>query len=181
MYDALLETPTLTDDFVSSGYGRVSVEEIEADNPVRQFHGYYRSLAECGLPRWEQFDICAVPRHVVAHIALGRPEYDTGEGSAPDHFIYTLQGGAVRSLVGVSVIGRRVGHVAGLSIAGTVQDEIDEAVSRRQIVCSRSDLDRDDRPNLRITRGLFLFSGAKWPIEKLVLVVYKMPILQPAA
>lgn len=181
MYDSLLvpDTSTLMEPWSESGYGLVDAESLEPDNPVREFHDYYRSLVQCGLPRWDQFDICAVPRHVVPHIALGRPEYGanpvSGGDTAPDHFVYTLEGGAVRALIGSSVVGQRVGNVQRFTTATTLRDELRRAVTSRQTVCSRSDLDLDDRANLRITRGLFLFSGWARSIEKLVLVVSKAP------
>jgi|GEM_PF-5668153 len=177
MYGTLLETtPDLTEIWAETGYSRVSVDRIEPDNPVREFNEYYRSLSDHGMPRWEAFDICAVPKHVVAYIALGRPEYLNPTDEVPDHFVYTLEGGAVRSLIGRSVIGLKIGQVKRLDDSNSLRREVDDAVASRDVVCARSDLDLEDRPNLRFTRGLFLFSGADGSIEKLVVVLYKMPI-----
>lgn len=157
-------------------YSRIPIEQVEPDNPVGEFNTYYRTLADQGLPRWEDFDICAVPKHVVACIALGRPEYASPGDSVPDHFVYTLEGGAVRQLVGSSVIGKMVGRVVRISDKHLLLQEIDDALEDRKVISSLSDLQMEGRPNLRFTRGVFLFSSADRPIGRLAIVIYKQPI-----
>lgn len=173
MYGLQFEAPgpDLTDGWARAAYGRVSADTLDPDNPVRSFEHYYRTLTQDGLPRWDQFDICAVPSGAVAHIALGHPTYAKDDAPAPDHFVYTLQGGAVRALLGTSVIGRKVGHVLQYSIACTLRAEIADAVESRRAILSRSNIEKGDWPAMQITRGLFLFSGADRPIGKLVLVL----------
>ncbi len=175
MYGLQLEasSPDLTEGWARAAYGRVSADTLDPDNPVRQFDRYYRSLAGGGLPRWDQFDICSVPSHVVAHIALGQPAYEAEDAPTPDHFVYTLQGGAVRALLGTSVIGQKVGHVLQYNITYTLRAEIAEAVDSGRAILSRSDIAKGDWPAIQITRGLFLFSGVERPIGKLVLVLNK--------
>lgn len=163
--------PDLTEGWARAAYGRVSADTLDLDNPVRAFDSYYRGLAACDLPCWDQFDICSVPAGAVAHIALGQPAYAKDDSPAPDHFVYSLQGGAVRALLGTSVIGRKVGHVLEYRITCTLRAEIAEAVENGKAILSRTDIGKGDLPAMQITRGLFLFSGIDRPIGKLVLVL----------
>jgi hypothetical protein len=175
MYGLQLEASVAdhTEGWARAAYGRVSADSLDPDNPVREFDSYYRTLAEGGLPRWDQFDICAVPSRVVAHIALGQPAYTRDGSGKPDHFVYTLQGGAVRALLGTSVIGQKVGHVMQYSITYSLRAEIAEAVESGRAILSRSDIAKGERPAMQISRGLFLFAGTDRPIGKLVLVLGK--------
>lgn len=163
--------PVLPGGWIEKDHVRLDVNAVEAENPVRQFFRYYRSLADPGLPRWRQFDICAVPPNVVSHIALGRPEYRRGETRSPIHFVYTLQGGAIRMLTGLSMVGETIGRVPGFTRSSRVHEEIADAVDGGDAVCSRFDLATRFSPELKITRGLFPFAGDDRPIERLVVVL----------
>lgn len=175
MYGLHLESssPDFSEGWAHAAYGRVTADTLTPDNPVRQFDSYYRGLTDHGLPRWDQFDICSVPSRVVAHIALGQPAYAADDSPQPDHFVYTLQGGAVRALLGTSVIGRKVGHVLEYNVTYTLRTELVEAVGSRRAILSRSDIAKGNWPAMQITRGLFLFSGVERPVGKLVLVLNK--------
>ena len=172
--------PNLNEGWARADYARVSADTLDRDNPVRQFDGYYGSLAAGRRPRWDQFDICAVPSHVVAHIALGRPTYMAATSPRPDHFVYTLEGGAVRALLGTSVLGQKVGHVLHHRLTVTLHAEIAEAMDSGQAILSRTDIAKSDWPAMEITRGLFLFAGVERPIDRLVMVLSRRYATDPS-
>lgn len=163
--------PELPGGWIENDHARIDVAHVECKNPIRQFFSYYRSLDDRDLPRWSEFDICAVPPKVVSHIALGRPEYGAGDTDVPDHFVYTLQGGVIRVLTGRSLIGEPVGRVPGFTRKSCLSHEVSDAVLGRCVVCSRFVVETNEPSDLQLTRGLFPFSGDSRPIERLVVVV----------
>ena len=151
----------------------LSVDDLSPDNAVSLFHSHYRRLAGVGLPHWDDFDICAVPRSAVAHVALARPEYLDDATARPDHFVYTLVGDAVRPLMGRSMAGLRVGSLIVGPSARTLLGVLDIAIDERRPVLSYTEVEFPNRPKMRFTRGVFMFAGTERPIERLVLVFNK--------
>lgn len=173
MYGPYADTvgPSLPGGWIENEHALIDVANVERRNPVRQFFSYYKSLDDRDLPRWSAFDICAVPPKVVSHIALCRPEYGAGNSVMPDHFVYTLEGGVIRVLVGRSLVGEPVGSVPGFTRRSCLSHEVSEAVLGRCAVCSRFVVETQEPTDLTLIRGLFPFSGDGQAIGRLVVVV----------
>ena len=182
MYPSPLAKPTadITDLWAESGYQRISANAIDRDNPVRRFHDHYCALPGWPVPNWQTFDICAVPPDVVPHVALGEPVYASDWCCRPKHFVYTLEGNGIRSFIGRSMIGLKIGHVMLRSDRNSLRDEIEYVVDGGQPVMSQSDLDIPGPSPSRFTRGVFLFRSDAGRIERLLLVLCETPALSEA-
>ncbi len=177
MYGCFLGNPSndLTSDWAEDGYRRLTTDAIEPDNPVRFFHEYYCRLADGRVPSWRSFDVCDVPTAVMPHIALADPVYRSFCSAAPDHFVYSLEGGGVRSFVGISMLGRKVGHVMRQTNRNSVIDEITTTLESNRPTLACADLDIPEQQDLQFTRGVFHFRGDHHEVERLLLVLFQHP------
>jgi hypothetical protein len=153
----------------------MELDSFAPDNPVVLFTDYYQSLAQDDFPDWSRFDLSDVPSAVVPYIALGDAVFSDDWAPLPDHFVYSLEGAGVRELIGRSMVGDKVGYVMRQRSRNSLLQEIAEALQSPRIIASTAELDLVDRPRLSFARGLFLFKSSAGLIERLVLILYKMP------